>query len=153
MFVVGDTRKVLPLCQPMGFDPVKGHPISDRDLTREENHDAIKEVAQLDGAFIVSNDGIIRASCQQVAAPVKGLSLTGGLGARHWAGASISKATSAIAVVVSESSGTVRLFQEGEQVLRLEPSLRRVVKWREFDYESPTSGGKDKEKENDSSGS
>jgi len=57
-----------------------------------------------------------------------------GLGSRHWAAAEISRATSAIAIVVSQSSGTVRLFQNGEVRLRIEP-FRRPMKWIEFDQE------------------
>jgi len=64
------------------------------------------------------------------------LTLSKGLGSRHWAGAAISKNTSAIAVVVSESTGTVRLFQNGETVLRAEP-FRRAMKWKDFEYEPP----------------
>ncbi|MEX2025994.1 MAG: hypothetical protein WEH44_01815, partial [Pirellulaceae bacterium] len=56
MFVVGDTRKVLAHCQPAGFDPVKGYSRSERDLFDPRVREAIKEVAGLDGAFIVSPD-------------------------------------------------------------------------------------------------
>ncbi|MCA9220614.1 MAG: DNA integrity scanning protein DisA nucleotide-binding domain protein, partial [Planctomycetales bacterium] len=59
-----------------------------------------------------------------------------GLGTRHWAAAAITKTTKAIAVVVSESSGTVRLFQNGEVILRIEP-FRRAMKWKDFDSELP----------------
>ena len=65
--------------------------------------------------------------------------LTTGLGARHYAGAAISKNTQAISVVVSESSGTVRLFQNGEVVLRIEP-FRRAMKWKDHEGEMHYSG-------------
>ena len=64
------------------------------------------------------------------------LTMTSGLGARHYTGAAISKNTKAIAVVVSESSGTVRIFQNGEILLRVEP-FRRAMKWKDFEYEPP----------------
>ena len=44
------------------------------------------------------------------------------------------RATTAIAVAVSQSSGTVRLFQNGEVVLRIEP-FRRPMKWKDFEQE------------------
>ena len=50
--------------------------------------------------------------------------------------AAVSKVSRAIAVVVSESTGTVRIFQDGEVMLRIEP-LRRPMKWHEFEYEAP----------------
>lgn len=136
MFVVGDTRRVLPHCQPAGFDPVRGYSRNERDLHDPRVREAIKEVAVLDGAFIVSAEGIVEKAAQLVDAPYANLTLSKGLGARHWAGAAISKVTNALAIVVSQSSGTVRLFQRGEVVLRIEP-LRHAMKWKDFDYEPP----------------
>jgi DNA integrity scanning protein DisA with diadenylate cyclase activity len=138
MFVVGDTRKVLQHCHPAGFDPVKGYPKPERNLFDARVREAIKEVAVLDGAFIVSAEGIVEKGAQLLDAAAVDVVLSGGLGARHWAGAAISKNTSAIAVVVSQSSGTVRIFQDGEVVLRVEP-FRRAMKWKEFEYEPPQS--------------
>jgi diadenylate cyclase len=136
MFVVGDTRKVLQHCHPAGFDPVKGYTKAERDLSDPKVREAIKEVAVLDGAFIVSPEGIVEKAAQLLDAAAVDVVLSGGLGARHWAGAAISKNTDAIAVVVSQSSGTVRIFQDGEVVLRVEP-FRRAMKWKEFEYERP----------------
>ena len=56
------------------------------------------------------------------------MTLSKGLGSRHWAAADISKATGAIAIAVSESTGTVRVFQDGMIVLRIEP-MRNAMKW------------------------
>jgi diadenylate cyclase len=138
MFVVGDTRRVLQHSHPGGFDPVKGYPRAERDLFDPKVREAVKEVAVLDGAFVVSTEGIIEKAAQLLDAAAVDVVLSGGLGARHWAGAAISKNTEAIAVVVSQSSGTVRIFRDGEIVLRIEP-FRRAMKWKEFEYEPPAS--------------
>ncbi len=136
LFVVGDHRKVLAQSHPAGYDPVKGYSRKERNLREPRNRDAVKEVAQLDGAFIIAADGTVEASCRLIdTAPVE-LVLPRGLGARHWAAAAISKNTKAVAVVVSESNGTVRIFQNGETVLRIEP-FRRPMKWKEFEFEPP----------------
>lgn len=139
MFVVGDTRRVLAQCHPAGFDPVRGYPRADRDLFDPKVREAVKEVAGLDGAFIVSSDGIVEKAAQLLDAAATDVVLAAGLGARHWAGAAISKNTNCIAVVVSQSSGTVRIFQDGEVVLRVEP-FRRAMKWKDFEYEPPAGG-------------
>jgi diadenylate cyclase len=139
MFVVGDTRRVLQHCQPAGYDPVKGYNRTERDLHDPRVREAVKEVAVLDGAFIVTPDGTVEKAAQLVDAPYANLTLSKGLGARHWAGAAISKATGAIGVVVSQSSGTVRIFQSGEVMLRIEP-LRQAMKWKDFEYEPPPQG-------------
>ncbi len=136
MFVIGDTRKVLHMSQPAGFDPVRGYKRKERDLRDRRVREAVKEIALLDGAFIISSDGVIERACQIVDASTANITMTKGLGARHWAGAAISRATNAIAVVVSESTGTVRLFQNGDVVLRVEP-FARAMKWQEFQYEPP----------------
>jgi len=136
MFVVGDTRKVLDESAPSGFDPLRGYSRKERNLSDPRVREGIKEIAQLDGAFIVSADGTVERACQILDTSVASITLTKGLGARHWAGAAISKKTNAIAVVVSESNGTVRIFQNGEVMLRVEP-FHRPMKWKDFEYEPP----------------
>lgn len=140
MFVVGDSRNVLRRSHSIGFDPVRGYNRKERNLEEARVRESIKEVAQLDGAFIVSSDGTVLTSCQYVDAPAAEITLSKGLGTRHWAAAAITKETKAVAVVVSESSGTVRIFQNGETMLRIEP-FRRAMKWKDFEYEPPLSGG------------
>jgi diadenylate cyclase len=146
MFVVGDTRKVLAHSHPAGYDPVKGYGRKDRDLGDPRVREAVKEIAPLDGAFIVSPDGVVEKACQLVDAAHANLTLSAGLGARHWAAAAISKNTKAISVVVSESNGTVRIFQNGSVVLRIEP-LRRAMIWRDFEFEPPRASLGDEEDE------
>ena len=138
LFVVGDTKKVLDLSKPAGFDPVRGYNKQERSITDRRVREALKEIAQMDGAFVVSSQGIVEASARYIDASAKGLSLPKGLGSRHWAAAAISHVTKAVAVVVSQSSGTVRIFQNGHVALRIEP-LDRPMKWTEFEFQPPSS--------------
>jgi DNA integrity scanning protein DisA with diadenylate cyclase activity len=145
LFVVGDHRKVLSLCRPMGFDPLRGYSRAERHLGDGKVREGIKEIAQLDGAFVVSSDGHVVAGAQQLNAPRStDLSLPKGFGARHWAAAEISRATTAVAITVSESTGTVRLFQNGEVMLRIEP-FRRAMKWIDFDTDPTPSASAERE--------
>src|SRR5262249_16698748 len=68
-------------------------------------------------------------ACMRIEAADKGLSISKGLGTRHAAAAAISKSTKAIAIVVSQSSGSVRLYQNGEMVLHIEPLSQRPFTW------------------------
>ena len=138
LFVVGDSRKVLAHSHPAGFDPVKGYSRKERNLDDPRVREGIKEISQLDGAIIVSADGVAEAAARYLDASAADITLTKGLGARHWAAAAISRATNAVGVAVSETSGTVRIFQNGEVVLRIEP-FRRPMKWKDFDYIPPGS--------------
>ena len=136
IFVVGDTRRVLQHCQDSGFDPLRGYNRRQRNLFDPKVREDIKEIAQMDGAFVVSPDGIVERSRQIIEVTHGNLALSKGLGSRHWAGAAITQRTRAIAIVVSQSTGTVRLFQNGELVLRIEP-MDQAVSWQEFNYEPP----------------
>jgi DNA integrity scanning protein DisA with diadenylate cyclase activity len=136
LIVVGDVRNVLSRTRPIGFDPFKGYRRKERNVRDSRVREAIKEIAQMDGAFVVARDGTVEAACRLIDAPMTGLTLTKGLGTRHWAAAAITKATKALAVVVSQSNGTVRLFQKGESILRVTPTQHaRALKWQDADTE------------------
>jgi diadenylate cyclase len=129
MFVVGDHRNVLRESRPSGFDIIKGYSRRERSLLDPRIHENVKELAQLDGAFVVAADGTIEGCCRIIDTRPVDVTMTRGLGTRHFAAAAISKNTEAIAVVVSQSGGTVRLYQNGEVVLRIE-ALQRAMKWK-----------------------
>ena len=134
--VVGDTRKVMQSSHSTGFDPVRGYSRSERKLTDPRVREGIKEIAQLDGAFVVGADGTVEGAARYIDASAESVSVAKGLGARHWAAAAITRRTKSVAVAVSETNGTVRIFHNGEVVLRIEP-FRRAMKWKEFEYEPP----------------
>ncbi len=140
LFVVGDSRKVMACSRPAGFDPVKGYSRKERNLNDPRVREGIKEIAQMDGAIIVSPDGTVEATCRYLDCSAADVTLSKGLGARHWAAAAISRATNAVAITVSQSNGTVRIFQNGETVLRIEPYARRTMVWRDLD-DGPAAAG------------
>lgn len=136
MFVVGDHRKVLVESRPGGFDVVKGYPRKERNIFDTKVREGIKEIAQLDGMFVIAADGTVEGSSRIIDTSPVELTMTKGLGSRHFSGAAISKNTKAIAVVVSQTNGTVRIFQNGEVVLRIEP-LQRAMKWKDLEETPP----------------
>src|SRR5262245_27794105 len=127
LFVVGDTKKVLSMSRPLNFNPFRGYSREERDIRDWKVREQIKDIAQLDGALIIARDGAAVAACMYIDAPAEGITLSKGLGSRHWAAAAISRKTKAIAVVVSQSSGTVRLFQDGEVVLHIIAQVARPM--------------------------
>ena len=88
------------------------------------------------GRFLSAVTGVIERSRQMLEVSHEDLTMTKGLGARHWAAAAITLKTKAISVVVSQSTGTVRLYQDGHLVMRIEP-MDKAVKWQEFAFEPP----------------
>ena len=122
LFVVGDSGEVVRRSKPMILDPLQGHPDEDKYIDDPNMRETIKELAQLDGAFVVSNAGVVLSAARYIDAASDSLDLPLGLGSRHMAGASISKQTDAVAVVVSESS-MVRMFDDGELVSEIVPEI------------------------------
>ncbi|VAX40090.1 hypothetical protein MNBD_PLANCTO02-313 [hydrothermal vent metagenome] len=136
LFVVGNHRKVIELSHEQIHDPFKGYSQKEKMIRDPRVRESMKEIAQVDGAFIVSSDGIVISAGRHLDAPAEDITLSAGLGSRHWAAAAVSKNTKAIAIAVSESNGTVRIFQDGYVVLRIEP-MDRAMKWSKFETEPP----------------
>ena len=122
LFVVSDAQKVLKRSRPLILDPLYGHPDHLKHITDPNLRETVKELALLDGAFIVDDNGVVVSACRYISAPAKGIKLPLGFGTRHMAGASITKVTDAVAVVVSESS-IVRVFDNGELISEIIPEL------------------------------
>ena len=122
LFVVGDSGEVIKRSKPLILDPLYGHPDESKQIENPDMRETIKELAQLDGAFLISNAGVVLSAARYIDAASDSLELPLGLGSRHVAGASISRQTRAVAVVVSESS-MVRMFDDGELVSEIIPEL------------------------------
>jgi DNA integrity scanning protein DisA with diadenylate cyclase activity len=143
MFVVGDTRKVMTMARPINFNPFRGYSEAERDIRDRKVREQIKDIAQMEGAIIVRRDGVAEAACMYLDVLAEGITLSKGLGTRHWAAAAISRKTKAIAIAVSQSSGAVRIFQNGEVVLHIEPLARPLI-WRHFEMEAQEADGTSK---------
>lgn len=122
MFVVADSEETLKRSRCLILDPLWCHPEAQKEIKNPGMRETVKELAQLDGAFIVSNAGVVLSACRYLNASSEGIDLPLGLGSRHMAAASITKQTNALAVVVSESS-IVRIFDDGEIVSEIVPEL------------------------------
>ena len=122
LFVVGDSEAVLKRSKPLILDPLQGHPEESKRIGDPDVRETLKELAQLDGAFVVSNEGVVLSAARYLDTVSEDLSVPLGLGSRHMAAASVSKRTGSVAVVVSESS-MVRMFDDGELVSKIVPEL------------------------------
>jgi DNA integrity scanning protein DisA with diadenylate cyclase activity len=127
LFVVGDTAVVMEKSRQLTLNPFQGYSEAEKNLMNPDMRDALRNFAVLDGAFVIREDGVVLAAGRYLifdeAQPLK---VPLGLGARHMAAAGLTRETEAFAVVVSQTTGTVRVFRQGETVLELSPSSRRV---------------------------
>jgi diadenylate cyclase len=122
LFTLGDEKAVLAKSRPLILDPLLGHPESSRRVANLNLRGTIKELAQLDGGFVVSRDGIVLSACRYLDAVAAEVDVPLGLGSRHIAAANMSAVTRAVGIVVSESS-VVRLFCHGHLVGEIIPEV------------------------------
>ena len=122
LFTVGDENAVLAKSRPLILDPLSGHPESSLHITNLNLRGTIKELAQLDGGFVVSGEGIFVSACRYLDAASAEVDVPLGLGSRHIAVANMSAVTKAVGIVVSESS-VVRLFCHGQLVGEIIPEI------------------------------
>ena len=119
-FIVGDHEKVMQLSKQMIMNPFKGYDEDDRNIVATSMKETIREFAAMDGAFVIADDGTILAAGRYLGAAIEESNLPRGLGSRHIAAAGITTLTRAVAFVISESSGDVRIFRDGRIVMHIE---------------------------------
>jgi len=128
MLVIGDLGEVLRRSHQLILNPFEGHPDHERLLTNHKNWESFKEFAQLDGAFIVDEHGVMIAAGRYLDVDARSVNLVKGLGGRHVSAAAITRDTNAIAVVLSESAGKVRTFKDGHIIMEAPP--KKIVRYR-----------------------
>ncbi|MFH1831037.1 MAG: diadenylate cyclase [Pseudomonadota bacterium] len=120
IFVVGDHEKVMQLSKQMIMNPFKGYDEEERNILASSIKETVREFATMDGAFVIADDGTILAAGRYLGAAIDESALPRGLGSRHIAAAGISTLTKAVAFVISESSGDVRIFKDGRIIMHIE---------------------------------
>ena len=116
LFTIGNADRVLEWSRSLILDPLQGHVPGATHITDPRLRGTARQLAHLDGAFVIANDGTVTAACRYLAAPATSVKVPLGLGSRHFAAAAMSKHLGIIGVVVSQS-GSVRVFCEGELVV------------------------------------
>jgi DNA integrity scanning protein DisA with diadenylate cyclase activity len=69
LFTLGAPDAVLRKSRPLILDPLAGHSETNRRLSDPNLRGTVKELAQLDGAFIVSESGVFVAACRLMPTP------------------------------------------------------------------------------------
>jgi DNA integrity scanning protein DisA with diadenylate cyclase activity len=64
LFTVGDAEAVLAQSRPLILDPLAGHPDEAKRINDPDLRGTLKELAQLDGAFVISDAGVVVAACR-----------------------------------------------------------------------------------------
>ncbi len=133
LFVVGDAERVQSLSRPLILNPFSGYHEDQRNLLADSLRETLKEFSTLDGAFIVRGDGVVESCGVHLKTASQGdFELPRGLGTRHHAAAAITAVTDAVAVTVSESTGTVMVFRHGRPITEIEKPRQSARQRRAF---------------------
>ncbi len=120
MFVLGDSRNVSRQAQQLVLNPFHGYSRQLRNILDPSLSETIKEYAVIDGAFIIQGDGTVLSAGTYLMPKSASTNLPQGLGARHQTAAAITTHTLAMAITVSQSTGTVTVFRNGAIVFTLQ---------------------------------
>jgi DNA integrity scanning protein DisA with diadenylate cyclase activity len=124
IFTLGDHERVLQLSRQLVINPFRGYPEDERNILDPNLRETIREFSAIDGAFVVRDDGVVMAAGRHLNAALEEGELPRGLGSRHVAGAGITAVTDAVAIAISESDGTVRIFKQGSIFMEIEKASR-----------------------------
>lgn len=120
IFMLGDAEELKNHSTPLILNPCEGHPRKARSIHDEAFVESMRELAALDGGFIVDRKGVVEQAGVYFDAPAaQAVSLEKGLGARHLSAAAVTAKADALAIVISESSGTVTVFSRGAKLMAL----------------------------------
>lgn len=64
LFTVGAESEVLRRSRCLILDPLAGHPAAKRSIHDPDLRETVKELAQLDGGFVISRDGTVLSACR-----------------------------------------------------------------------------------------
>ncbi len=120
IFVLGRHEEVLKYSHPMVINPFQGYPEEDRNILDYRLKETVKEFSSIDGAFIIREDGVILAAGRHLDASGESIEIPLGLGSRHRAAAGITSLTDALAIVISEETGEVRIFHHGKIFMEID---------------------------------
>ncbi len=118
-FIIGNRADINKYVRQMIINPFTGYSDQARKITDPLMRETIKSFAQLDGAFVIDNNGAIMTAGAYIDIEAKEVDLPPGFGTRHRVCAAITKETDAIAIAVSESGGIVRVFKGGKIIMKL----------------------------------
>lgn len=113
IFVVGDHEHIEDYCKQLIINPFGGLQEHERSILDPGLSETIKEFSKIDGAYIIGNSGYIHSGGTYLSVPPNHIKLQPGLGARHAAALGITLVAPVASVVISESTGHIRVFWDG----------------------------------------
>lgn len=116
LLVIGDLAAVESMSHALILNPFRGYPETARNILDPSFEDTLKAYASLDGAVLIRGDGVVVTAGVHLVPTTSAPPLPRGLGTRHAAAAAITACSEAVAITVSETTGTVSVFKRGRMI-------------------------------------
>ena len=117
-FIIGDISELNKYLKQLIINPFKNLDEKVK-ITDPAMRETVKEFAQLDGVFVIDEEGHIISAGTYLDVNTSDLEFPEGFGTKHRSCAAITKETDAIAIVVSESGGRVRILKNGRIAIKV----------------------------------
>lgn len=117
-FIIGNKQEIDKHTKQLIMNPFSSCPEESRNITDPLIKETIKEFSQLDGLFVLDENGTIHSVGTYIDIDTRGVSLPG-YGTKHRNCAALTAKTKSIAVVLSSSGGRISIFKDGRIILKL----------------------------------
>lgn len=117
-FIIGEPSEFSKYAKQLIINPFAGIEEKPK-ITDPKIRETIKEFAQLDGVFIISEEGKIMSAGTFINIDHSNINLPDGFGTKHRACCALTNETESIAIVVSESGGRIRVIKNGKIILKV----------------------------------
>ena len=117
-FILGNISELNKYLRQLIINPFKNLDEKIK-ITDPSIKETIKEFSQLDGVFVIDEEGHIVSAGTYIDINFLEANLPEGFGTKHRSCAALTKETDAIAIVVSESGGKVRILKDGRIAVKV----------------------------------
>ena len=120
LFIIGEPDEMKQYTRQLIMNPFHGYEKDMLNILQNNSlAESIKNFAQLDGCFTIDNEGNLLSAGTYIDVDTTDVKPYQGWGTKHLAAVAMTTVTSAVAVLVSESGGAVKVFKNGKLILRL----------------------------------
>lgn len=117
-FIIGDPSELARYMKQLIINPFLGLEEKPK-ITDPKIKETMKEFAQLDGVFLINNEGDILSAGTYINIDHSDINLPHGFGTKHRACCALTNLTDSLAITVSESGGRIRVIKNGKIILKV----------------------------------
>jgi len=117
-FIIGNISELSKYMKQLIINPFQNLEEKPK-VTDPKMRESIKEFAQLDGVFILDEEGHIISAGTYINIDHSDINLPEGFGTKHRSAIALTSKTDSLAIVISESGGKIRVIKAGKIILKI----------------------------------